>query len=450
MLPRRTLLRGGLASFAAAMMTRALPGCSDPAPAVTPGDAGTPDAGLPDVGASPVDAGFPDVGASPVDAGTMEVDGGLSYFEPRAVPAPPALRSLIANVGPLGAPDANGLRLPPGFTSRVIARTGERVAGTSYSWHLLPDGGATFATEDGGWIYTSNSEMVLVGGVGAVRFGPTGAITGAYRILDRTNGNCAGCKTPWHTWLSCEEVSRGRVFECDPYGERPAVARPALGVFKHEAAAVDTVNAHVYLTEDEDDGRLYRFIPERRTPQGHPDLSAGRLEVATVDAGNRVTWQSLPDPQWMGAMPTRMQVPGSTVFRGGEGIWYHAGVIYFSTKGTNQVWAYNVAAATISVLYDGRSMAMPGIRGVDNLTVSCCGDVLVAEDTGSMQIVAILPSGELKPLMQVAGHENSEVTGPAFDPSGTRLYFSSQRGLSTGSGSGWTFEITGPFHERMG
>lgn len=94
-LPRRTLLRGGLAGFAAAMMTRALPGCSDPAPAVTPGDAGTPDAGT-----SPVDAGFPDAGASPVDAGTMEVDGGLSYFEPRAVPAPPALRSLIANVGP--------------------------------------------------------------------------------------------------------------------------------------------------------------------------------------------------------------------------------------------------------------------------------------------------------------------------------------------------------------
>ena len=88
LLPRRTLLRGGLAGFAAAMMTRALPGCSDPAPAVTPGDAGTPD------------AGFPDVGASPVDAGTIEVDGGLSYFEPRAVPAPPALRSLIANVGP--------------------------------------------------------------------------------------------------------------------------------------------------------------------------------------------------------------------------------------------------------------------------------------------------------------------------------------------------------------
>ena len=38
----------------------------------------------------------------------------------------------------------------------------------------------------------------------------------------------------------------------------------------------------------------------------------------------------------------------------------------------------------------------------------------------------------------------TNLTGPAFDPSGTRLYFSSQRGTGTG---GITYEITGPFHE---
>ena len=64
---------------------------------------------------------------------------------------------------------------------------------------------------------------------------------------------------------------------------------------------------------------------------------------------------------------------------------------------------------------------------------------------GAMQIVAILPDGSRKPLMQVVGQDGSEVTGPAFDPSGTRLYFSSQRG---GSG-GITYEITGPFHEPV-
>jgi uncharacterized protein len=41
------------------------------------------------------------------------------------------------------------------------------------------------------------------------------------------------------------------------------------------------------------------------------------------------------------------------------------------------------------------------------------------------------------------GHEGSEITGPAFDPSGTRLYFSSQRSPTSGT----TYEVTGPFHE---
>jgi hypothetical protein len=42
----------------------------------------------------------------------------------------------------------------------------------------------------------------------------------------------------------------------------------------------------------------------------------------------------------------------------------------------------------------------------------------------------------------VVGQDRSEITGPAFDPSGTRLYFSSQRGAA---GWGITYEVTGPF-----
>src|SRR5262245_24035410 len=58
----------------------------------------------------------------------------------------PIVRNL-GNLGPLGEPDENGLRLPPGFTSRVVATSGETVAGTDYVWPGSPDGGATFATD---------------------------------------------------------------------------------------------------------------------------------------------------------------------------------------------------------------------------------------------------------------------------------------------------------------
>lgn len=422
---RRAVLRGGLASFAAAMMSRALPGCG-PGPLTNAGsDAGRRDAG-------PMDAGAIDAGPFPV----------------REIPAPPALRSRIADVGPLrDTPDANGLRLPDGFTSRVIARSGRMVADTGYAWHTFPDGGACFLTEDGGWIYVSNSEVPragrLSGGVSAVRFDASGEIVSARRVLDDTSVNCAGGKTPWHTWLSCEEVGEGQVHEADPWGEHPSIARPALGVFKHEAVAVDPANGHLFLTEDQSDGCFYRFVPDALTPAGHPDLTGGRLEVAEVAADGAVTWHELPDPQFQNGTRTASQVAAATHFDGGEGIWYHEGLVYFSTKGDNHIRAYDTVEERVRVIYDGSD---PGLDGVDNLTVSCCGDVLVAEDGGAMQVVAILPDGARKPVVQVVGHDGSEITGPAFDPSGTRLYFSSQRG----PGGGWTFEVTGPFHEPIG
>ncbi len=380
-----------------------------------------------------------------VDAFDAAFDAAVDpiVFPERTVPAPPVLRSLIADIGELGDADANGVRLAPGFTSRIIARSEEIVAGTDHEWHHFPDGGAVFATEDGGWIYTSNSELPLIGGVGAVRFDSSGAVTDAYSILEDTNANCAGGATPWHTWLSCEENNVGNVYETDPWGEHPAAVRAALGVFKHEAAAVDPVNWHIYLTEDQPDGAFYRFVPDGMNRLGFPELASGRLEVASVDGDGNVTWLLLPDPQQLGDTPTRMQV-ASTVFDGGEGIWHNEGTIYFSTKGDTRVWEYEISSAQLSVLYDGEAMVDPPLNGVDNLTMSCCGDILVAEDAGAMQIVAILPGGELKPVMQVVGQDSSEITGLAFDPSGTRLYFSSQRGVT---GSGITFEIEGPFHE---
>ena len=255
--------------------------------------------------------------------------------------------------------------------------------------------------------------------------------------------NCAGGRTPWGTWLSCEEVDSGQVFECDPLGQKPAVARPALGVFKHEAAAVDPANHHVYLSEDQRSGRFYRFVPASVGAGGIPDLGQGKLQVAEVQTGGAVVWHDLPDPQFTRSTPTREQIPASTAFAGGEGLAYLNGIVYLSTKGDNRIWAYDIAQAKLSVLYDPTSAANPMLSGVDNVTVTCCGDVLVAEDGGDMEVVVIMPNGTLKPLLQVTGQSMSEITGIAFDPSGTRLYMSSQR---TSLINGTTYEISGPFH----
>ncbi|WP_055693712.1 alkaline phosphatase PhoX [Streptomyces prasinopilosus] len=375
--------------------------------------------------------------ASAMGGAGAVLGGALWHSAAYAAPARPG----AGPYGALGAADAHGIRLPAGFTSRVIARSGRQVPGTSYTWHHAPDGGACYA-DGSGWIYVSNSEVDPSGGASAVRFSATGAITGAYRVLSGTRQNCAGGKTPWNTWLSCEEVDRGYVYETDPWGVKAAVRRDAMGRFKHEAAAADPVREVVYLTEDVSDGCFYRFRP---TTWG--DLSSGTLEVLVAGGGTSgpVSWARVPDPS--GATATRNQVSGAKRFNGGEGCHYANDTCWFTTKGDNRVWQYDAAARTIELAYDD-SLVTGGtapLTGVDNVTGSSSGDLFVAEDGGNLEICVITPDDVVAPFLRVEGQSGSEITGPAFSPDGTRLYFSSQRGTSGSSSGGITYEVKGPF-----
>lgn len=358
-----------------------------------------------------------------------------------AATATPPFHS-IASIGPLQPADANGIMLPAGFRSRVVARSSEiPVSRSSYRWHASPDGGACFATDDGGWIYVSNSEESNGnGGVGALRFDANGTVVDAYPILQNTSRNCAGGATPWGTWLSCEEYANGQVFECDPLGRSPAVVRPLLGSFAHEAVAVDLAHQCIYLTEDTGDGGFYRYV----AANGLPDLDNGQLEIAEVvaDGGSsRIRWHEVPDVN-AELVPTRHQVEVSSPFDGGEGIALHDGVVYFVTKGDNRIWSYDTSSREIEILYDAATSNNPILTGVDNVVITPGGDVLVAEDGGNMQIVAMTPDQNLLPLLQIVGQDDSEICGPAFDPSHQRFYFSSQNGVTGNGKDGITYEIS--------
>ncbi|MGH2968885.1 MAG: alkaline phosphatase PhoX, partial [Solirubrobacteraceae bacterium] len=378
-------------------------------------------------------------------AGAAGIALGTAFW--RDVLIAPA-RASASSYGPLGPPDRHGLRLPPGFSAREIARANQPVRGTAYPWHIFPDGQATFPARGGGWVLVSNSESLAPVGAGssAIRFRADGSIAAAYRILAGTNSNCAGGGTPWGTWLSCEEHDYGHVWECDPQRDGQGRIRPALGTFSHEAVAVDGVNGVLYMTEDRPDGGLYRFTPDRAG-----DLTSGLLEVAVDAAGGRLEFVQLPDP---GAVftPTRRQVPGMRRFDGGEGIWFDSGTVYFSTKGDNRVWAHATADGSLGTIYD-KAAAGSGapLSGVDNLTVSRAGEVFVCEDGGDMEICVIEPDRTVAPFLQLTGEaaaglpdRGNEMAGAVFDPSFKRLYFSAQRAY----GFGVVYEVTGPFHGR--
>ncbi len=54
------------------------------------------------------------------------------------------------NIGPLGEPDANGVRTAAGFSTRVVAINSLPPAAGATPWHIFNDGGGVAPREDGG------------------------------------------------------------------------------------------------------------------------------------------------------------------------------------------------------------------------------------------------------------------------------------------------------------
>jgi len=408
----------------------------------------------------------------------------------------------LSQIGELVDTGVDGILAPEGFSVRAVAKhltnpvTGvfDPLGLTGYNWHESPDGGACYAAEDGGWVYVSNSETDGPnGGVGALRFDASANLVDAYRILDGTRRNCAGGATPWATWLSCEETGDGIVYECDPFGT-PDTARalPTLGYFNHEAAAVDLATRTVFLTEDSGSGRLYRFVTDASdlTTDGEGrarlNMQSGVLQALNIEgyenggyAEDDAIWRTLHRTSWVDVaspeMPQAtvrdnlagagMPVPG-TIFRGGEGIWIYdvpaalqstppggtkptRALVFFASKGDNRVYAYDIDNDLIETVFDNGSID-PDFDDVDNVVVSPAGDVLVAEDGDAMRLIVAVPNAPAKVLVQVT-LGGSEITGPAFSPDGSHLYFSSQRGPNYAvgnTGSGVTYELTIPEQYR--
>ena len=90
---------------------------------------------------------------------------------------------------------------------------------------------------------------------------------------------------------------------------------------------------------------------------------------------------------------------------------------------------------------------------MDQLTASRAGELFVCEDlaTDEIHMGVMAPDRSVTHFLAVTGeeHAGSELTGATFDPSGRRLFFSSQRAGPRGAGGvpgpGAIYEVSGPF-----
>lgn len=120
-----------------------------------------------------------------------------------------------------------------------------------------------------------------------------------------TAANCAGGRTLWNSWLTCEETTadlrpfggkkHGYVFDVniDP-SKTSAVPLVAMGRFSHEAVATDPVTGDIYETEDARNvSALYRFRPANRLRSYGALEDGGVLQAAKVVGRDRANFLAL-------------------------------------------------------------------------------------------------------------------------------------------------------------
>lgn len=443
--------------------------------------------------------------------GLLAFHGLVQRYGLARAPASVSLRSNAAGYGPLVAAKTNNtgetlLALPKDFQYTVFGKTGTRMSDSL----LTPpahDGMAAFRVKNELRLVRNHEVVNQIGTPGAA-IGPnaydplagggtttlvinpnTRELVKDFVSLSGTLVNCAGGRTPWNTWISCEETvlgparfknsegedrggfekGHGYCFEVSAAADKavPAIPLKQMGRFVHEAVAVDSRTGIVYLTEDLPTAGFYRFIPHKKRRLA----AGGRLQMLTVkdrpnfDTRTRqksgtallATWVDIPNPDPLEAELDNLAVykqgiaAGAATFARLEGCFYGNGRIYFTSatggdKELGQVWQYVPSGkdqGQLTLLLeptDSSLLLMP-----DNICLAG-RNLVICEDNDLRSYLRVLtPQGQVFDLAKniAPGFEIKELAGVTFSPDGQTLFVNLQF-------PGLTFAIWGPWERIEG
>ncbi len=432
-------------------------------------------------------------------------------------------RNEVFGYGPMVADPYKLIDLPEGFSYRVISQVGE----TMSDGLMTPDkfdGMGCFALDEDRVILVRNHEVdpdefnlsawgaahrladgierdsvygvypdpeggvyPLGGGTTTLVYNlKTKRIERSHLSLAGTATNCAGGKTPWGSWLTCEESiaglkdglpqEHGWVFEVPANATGRVEPKPikAMGRFKHEAACIDPRTGVVYLTEDVRDSLFYRYLPvdprhldkggrlQALAIVGQPSADTRNWESVFWKKGDKlaVQWIDMDDVESPnGDLNRRGHAKGAALFARGEGIHWADDHLYFTcTSGGvgqhGQIMRYvpspNEGQETetrqpgqIELFVESTDAAV--LDYVDNITIAPNGHVIGCEDrkVGTNHIKGVMPDGRIYTIARNAephdaDDSSNEWAGCCFSPDGQTMFVNLYS-------PGATIAITGPW-----
>jgi secreted PhoX family phosphatase len=392
------------------------------------------------------------------------------------------------------------LALPKGFEYNVIGTTGSTMADNNKT-PPKHDGMAAFKVKNELRVVrnheVTNSRLPIPGSaIGANPYDETAGggtttlvidpktreIVRDFVSLSGTLVNCSGGRTPWGSWISCEENTlgpalrdytngkkiggfakpHGYCFEVSASANSPVTPVPlkAMGRFEHETIAVDKKSGVVYLTEDMTPAGFYRFLPKR-----HKRLAEGGVlqMLMIADRPNYDTrkgqkpgtslaasWVTIdnPDPPETDAdtraVQKEGQKKGAALFTRLEGSYADdKGRIYFDAtnggdNGGGQIWLYEPIGrdeGRLTLLFESPSRAvldMPDnicLRPKSRQLFICEDSDYVGEGGTPENYVKVLtPDGRIADFAKnvTPKFTTSEFAGSTFSRDGKILFINLQ------------------------
>ena len=390
---------------------------------------------------------------------------------------------------PAPQPDPGGLLdLPPGFQYRVLSEEGS----TLRNGAPVPgdfDGMAAYRGRGGSVVLVRNHELndgegpavsgenpfdrSEPGGTTALVVGPDRRKADEFVTSSGTRTNCAGGRTPWGTWLTCEETwteGHGYVFEVMPEDPENALSTTpirAMGSFSHEAVGIDPRTGIAYLTEDALGGFggdapgpefeisfLYRYLPRDRRRRPGALQEGGSLQALAIDEP--------PTRKLRGLAPER---PAATVWRDVdsarahddalsvgaarfgrlEGACFAGGAFWFADttggeSGLGRIYRYLPEPNRLELFYEARSAR--AMRGPDNVAMTPWGDLWFVEDhEGVNRVMGITRAGRAYEFASCR-LSGSGLAGPTFSPDGRTFFVNIQDPAIT-------LAVWGPFEQKI-